>query len=239
VYNWRIDGGASRPTRRRFRAEIVYGELRNQILSGRLPVGAPVIEERLAEAFGMSRTPVREALRRLEGDGYLVRGRGGSLHPAMPDVEAMSGLYDVRGVIEELSVRRAAQSGDRTRLESIRAQWRELCEAPESDPARSGPDFVYADEAFHHAIADATGNRELSRILSGVNSRIRTLRIHDFTTPDRIATTIAEHLEIIDTILLGDVEAAAAFMGTHVQRSALIVRQRVTAARDRMGATDG
>ena len=60
------------------------------------------------------------------------------------------------------------------------------------------------------------------------------MRIHDFTTDDRVQATIAEHLEIADAILAGDADAAASFMRAHVQRRALVVRNRVGAALARM-----
>jgi len=78
----------------------------------------------------------------------------------------------------------------------------------------------------------------LTRMLTDLNERIRTLRVQDFTTPDRVEATIVEHAEIIETILLGDVEAAATFMRAHVQRSALIVRERATVARTRMAGSE-
>jgi DNA-binding GntR family transcriptional regulator len=224
-----------RRERRRFAADVVYTALRGQILGGRLQAGQRLVEERLAEEFSTSRTPVREALRRLEGDGYLVRGGGGSFQPALPDVDSMSDSYEVRMVIEELSVRRATVDGDRTALGSIRQDWVALSVQLRRDGFRvPGPDFVYTDERFHQGIATATGNQVLARMLAELNDRIRTLRIQDFTTPDRVEATIAEHLEIIETILLGDADAAATFMRAHVQRSALIVRERATAARSRM-----
>jgi DNA-binding GntR family transcriptional regulator len=229
-----------RRERRRFAAEVVYTELRGQILGGMVQAGQRLVEERLAEEFNTSRTPVREALRRLEGDGYLVRGLGGSLQPALPDVDSMSDSYDVRMVIEELSVRRATVAGDRAALGAIRDDWVALSASLSRDRFRiPGPDFVYTDERFHQAIATATGNQVLTRMLSELNDRIRTLRIQDFTTPDRVEATIAEHLEIINTVLLGDADAAATFMRAHVQRSALIVRERATAARSRMAGTEG
>ena len=90
-----------------------------------------------------------------------------------------------------------------------------------------GPDFVYADEGFHRALAAASGNDVAESLLGDLNDRIRILRIYDFTTDDRIGATIAEHLEIVRCVLAGDADAAAAFMRAHVQRSALVVRERV------------
>ena len=77
------------------------------------------------------------------------------------------------------------------------------------------------------------------RLLRDLNDRIRVLRIHDFTTEDRIDATIAEHLEIIATVLGGEPDAAAAFMRAHVQRSALIARERVGQALSRMFEGNG
>jgi DNA-binding GntR family transcriptional regulator len=208
-------------------ADRVYAGLRDRLLSGELPLGARLVEERLAEEFGTSRTPVREALRRLEGDGHLVRSPEGGLRPSVPNVRSMSQLYEVRIAIEELNVRRAAKAGDRELLARLRSDWRGLREP-------SGPDFVFADERFHQRLADAGGNEVAGRMLGEINERIRLMRIHDFTTQDRIHATIAEHLEILEATLAGEADAAASFMRAHVQRSAIVVRDRVGAALARM-----
>jgi DNA-binding GntR family transcriptional regulator len=211
-------------------ADRVYDELRDRLLRGDVPLGARLVEERLAEEFRTSRTPVREALRRLEGDGHLIRVAGGGLRPSMPNVRAMSQLYEVRIAIEELNVRRAATTGDRAALAAVRADWLALGE----QAALQGPDFVYADEGFHRRLAEAGGNEFAVRVLGDVNDRIRLMRIHDFTTEDRVRATISEHLEIVEAALAGDPDAAASFMRAHVQRSAMVVRDRVGAALARM-----
>jgi DNA-binding GntR family transcriptional regulator len=211
-------------------ADRVYGELRDRLLRGEVPLGRRLVEERLADEFQTSRTPVREALRRLEGDGHLVRAPEGGLRPSVPNVRSMSDVYEVRFAIEELSVRRAATSGDRAVLERLRADWLALREQSELQ----GPDFVYADETFHRRLAEAGGNEMAARVLGDVNDRIRVMRIHDFTTEDRIRATIAEHLEIVEAVVAGDADASASFMRAHVQRSAMVVRERVGAALARM-----
>jgi DNA-binding GntR family transcriptional regulator len=86
----------------------------------------------------------------------------------------------------------------------------------------------------------AFGNEVAVRVLGDLNDRIRLMRIHDFTTEDRVRATIAEHLEILEAVLAGNADAAAAFMRAHVQRSALVVRERVGATLARMAvAPDG
>jgi DNA-binding GntR family transcriptional regulator len=216
-------------------AERVYGELRERLLRGDLPVGRRLVEQQLAAEFQTSRTPVREALRRLEGDGHIVRDPGGGVCPSPPSVKSMRELYEVRVAIEELVARRAATAGDRGRLEAIDQDWRALLAAwQDSRSLPRGPDFVHADEGFHRQLAAASGNDVAESLLGDLNDRIRVLRIYDFTTDDRIGATITEHLEILACVLARDADAAAAFMRAHVQRSALVVRERVGAALARM-----
>jgi DNA-binding GntR family transcriptional regulator len=226
---------ASGGVRAASQAERVYGELRERLLRGDLPVGRRLVEQQLAAEFQTSRTPVREALRRLEGDGHIVRDPGGGVCPSPPSVKSMRELYEVRVAIEELVARRAASAGDRGRIEAIDQDWRALLAAWQD--ARSlprGPDFVHADEGFHRQLAAASGNDVAEALLGDLNDRIRVLRIYDFTTDDRIGATITEHLEILACVLARDADAAAAFMRAHVQRSALVVRERVGAALARM-----
>jgi DNA-binding GntR family transcriptional regulator len=226
----RLDG-----TRATTQADRVYSQLRERLLRGDMPVARRLVEQQLAAEFNTSRTPVREALRRLEGDGHIVRDRGGGVCPSPPSVKSMRELYEVRVALEELCARRAATSGDRGRIEAIEQDWRAL-DAAWQDPGGQlrGPDFVYADEGFHRALAAASGNDVAESLLGDLNDRIRILRIHDFTTDDRIGATIAEHLEIVGSVLSRDADAAAAFMRAHVQRSALVVRERVGSALARM-----
>jgi len=222
-------------TGRASQAERVYAELRARLLHGDFAVGQRLVEQQLAAEFAVSRTPVREAMRRLEGDGHLVRDQAGGMRPSVPSVRSMREVYDVRIALEELVVRRAASAGDRGLLEAVQQDWHALeAEWRGRAPSVTGPDFVHADEAFHQRIAQASGNDMALRLLSDLNDRIRVLRIHDFTADDRIRATIAEHLEIVDAVLASDPDAAAAFMRAHVHRSALVVRERVGAALSRM-----
>ena len=166
-----------------------------------------------------------------------MRAATGGLRPNVPNVRSMSQVYDVRLAIEELCVRRAASAGDRPLLEQLQAAWLTLrAEGPTA--GMEGPGFVHADETFHGRVAEASGNQLAMRILGEINDRIRLIRIHDFTTNDRVEATIAEHLEIVESILAGDPDAAASFMRAHVQRSALVVRERVGASLARMAEID-
>lgn len=224
--------GASQP-----HAERVYQALRTQLLRGERPAGVRLIEQRLAEEFETSRTPVREAMRRLEGDGHIIRDGSGGLTPRVPDVRTMHEFYDVRLALEDLTVRRATLDGDREALLALQAEWQEL--GGSRDIARITPpneqhSFVEADERFHLAVAQASGNRTAELYLREITDRIHVLRIQGFTIESRIDATVTEHLEILAAILSGDADAAAAFMRSHVQRNAAVVQSLVGQALARM-----
>lgn len=215
-------------------SERVYAELRERLTRGDFPIGTRLIEQQLAEEFRTSRTPVREALRRLEGDGHLSRDAGGGLRPRVPSVRSMRELYDVRISLEDLVVRRSATSGDRGLLEALQQDWQALHAANQRGALAEGAAFVHRDEAFHERIAEASGNHVATEFLRDINARIRVLRIHDFAREDRITETIAEHLEIVRAVLGGDPDEAASFMRGHVQRSARIVREQIGEILSRM-----
>jgi DNA-binding GntR family transcriptional regulator len=228
---------------RAIRADQIYEQLRDRLTRGEIPIGRRLVEQQLAAQFRTSRTPVREALKRLEADGHLTRDAGGGMRPRVPSVRAMRDLYDVRVAIEELVVRRAAGSGDRGVLEELEHEWTALGmeqRAGRLEPA--GAAFVHRDESFHQRLAEAAANEFAVELLGEINARIRILRIYDFTRSERIAATIEEHLEIVRAVLAGDSDTAAAFMRAHVQRSANVVRERIGDALTKMfdtSSTDG
>ncbi len=223
-----LEHGASAPEVSDSIAERVYQDLRGELLFGQIPLGERLIEEHLAERYACSRTPVREALHRLQADGHVVKHPMGGITPQPPQASQLSELYELRVVLEDLIVRRAAKSGDMMQVADLRASWVGLSElSPERLATISTPDFVYADEAFHEGLANAAGNATAARYLRDYNERIRILRVHDFTTQDRIAATIAEHIELADAVIAGEGDAASALMRVHIDRSARVVEDRV------------
>ncbi|MBO9534404.1 MAG: GntR family transcriptional regulator [Solirubrobacteraceae bacterium] len=215
-------------------AERVYQDLRSRLLRGDVPAAERLVELRLADEYDTSRTPVREALRRLEGDGHLVRDASGGLRPRVPDVRTMQELYDVRLALEDLTVRRATTAGDRDALLALKAEWEALGEVRRTAPLDEQPDFVAADENFHLGVASASGNEAARHYLEEITERIHVLRIQGFTIEARIDATVDEHLEILEAMLAGDADVAAGFMRAHVLRNAQVVKTLVGEALARM-----
>lgn len=212
-----------------------YGAVKQALLLGEYPLGVRLVEERLGRDIGVSRTPVREALLRLHTEGLVCRHTSGGYAPTVPNIAETRELYEVRVALEHAALLRPRTSGrahDRPLLLEIREEWAALA-GSSTDPS---PEFVVFDESFHVRLAEAAGNRELAELLRRVNERIRVVRMRDFLTTDRIARTVDEHLDLVDLVIAGDLDAAVAAYDTHVRTSLDVVEQRVAGALLQMAA---
>ncbi|WP_280446126.1 GntR family transcriptional regulator [Nocardia brasiliensis] len=215
--------------------DVVYAALRGELMNGDIKFGERLTEPKLAARFGISRTPIREALTVLCADGLLQREEFG-FSPVRPSIPLIRDLYELRITLELGGIQRAltnpAVSHDRALLEAERDGWLAL----RADPPAQEPGFVVRDEEFHVTLLTAAGNAEMVRALQAVNSRIRHVRMYDFMVNNRIETTIAEHLGILDAVLAEDLSLAYRLLHTHIGESLDVVLDRVTRAIAAMAA---
>ncbi|WP_433661230.1 GntR family transcriptional regulator [Nocardia sp. CA-128927] len=225
-----LEDGAGRPLR-----DVVYAALRSELMNGDIKFGERLTEPKLSARFGISRTPIREALTVLCSDGLLQREEYG-FSPVRPSIPLIRDLYELRITVELGGIQRAmtnpAVSHDRELLEVERDAWLEL----RADPPVQEPGFVVRDEEFHVTLLTAAGNAEMVRALKAVNSRIRHVRMYDFMVNNRIETTIAEHLGILEAVLAEDLSLAYRLLHTHIGESLDVVLERVTRAIAAMAA---
>jgi DNA-binding GntR family transcriptional regulator len=218
--------------------ELVYTRLRERLMMGEFGARTRLREEHLATELGVSRTPVRETLIRLAADGLLVRVDGG-YYPVLPELSELRDLYELRITLELRGISRAlddeAVLHDAGELRPLATQWRQL----RDEPPVADPRFVLLDEDFHVTLCRASGNPALTAALETVNARIRPVRMYDFLTEDRVASTIDEHLEIVELVLAGRLAEALPALHRHVGDSLEVVQQRVVRALTQMARHRG
>ncbi len=205
----------------------MYEAVRRDLAEGVLVSTERLGEERLADTYGVSRTPVREALARLLADG-LVERRNDGLYPFRPRLEELDQLYELRNVLESRGIQRALGAPTHD-LDMVRAEldlWRGLAE----NPPEPGPDLIAADDRFHTMLLRSAGNAALADALASVQVRVRPVRTMDMPTADRIASMTAEHIAIAEQLLAGDHAAALETLTTHIDSSRAHVIARAKAA---------
>lgn len=203
-------------------AEQVYLQLKHDIFDFRLFPGDRFSETDIAQHYGVSRTPMRDALFRLLREGYLEVGFRRGWKVCDIDFDRLDQLYDLRIVLELAAIERVASAGPPHRaVEALKAVWCVAPELRESDPAR----MFRLDESFHRGLVEATGNAEMLRVHNEVTERIRIVRRLDFLKPHRTDATYDEHATMLTLIERGKPAEAAILLRAHVTQSKLEVRK--------------
>lgn len=221
-------------------ADRIYAELKSQISNFALLPGDRFSEADVAERMGASRTPVRDALYRLQREGYVeVYFRSGwQVRPF--DFQYFEELYDVRIVLEQAAVRRLCTGEpDDSVMEELKRYWL----ISEGERLTAGETVFQMDERYHNQLVAACGNREMTGIHQGVSERIRIIRRLDFTQGPRITATYEEHGAILRAILQRRQDTALNLLTSHIEASKAEVRKitlhMLHSARERLQAPQG
>ena len=198
-----------------------YSEIRQRIIDGFYAPGRPLSEVTLANAHGMSRTPVREALSRLCHERYVERMSGRGFFVSRVTVQAINDTFEVRRLLEGWAAARAAE---RATDEAI-ARMRTLAER--QDDNVSGVEAGHANRHFHLAVAAAAGNYlaadQIEQCLAQID---RFISLGVGFTPFKTGSGAA-HSEIVDAIQARNPEAARALMEQHLDRGLALMRDAV------------
>ncbi|CAH0991502.1 HTH-type transcriptional repressor RspR [Sinobacterium norvegicum] len=196
---------------RRNSVDDIYQELKEQILRFQIPPGARLTETQTAQKFGVSRTPIRQALQHLETDGLLViRPKQGCFVRDI-DLESMRHYFHLREYLEQMAVRTACQNMTDHALQSLAQQWQ-----PNTLALHNTDNLLEQDERFHLQLARGGGNQVLPRYLRELNGHIRLIRyalIQQDPHPDDLAE---EHFNIVQALLERDEDMACRRMSRHI-----------------------
>ena len=205
-------------------AERAYALIKQRIFDFELMPGDRFSELELAQQVRVSRTPLRQALQRLQRlqrEGFMqVFPKSGWLVTPL-DFDQFDELYDFRVLIECFAVRHLCEAEERPSLKALAAVW--LVPASEREP--DGRRVGQLDERFHSELVHATGNREMFKAHRELTERIRIIRRLDFTKPRRVDLTYQEHAKILRAITQRRGDEAQRLLRAHIEQSKLEVRQ--------------
>jgi DNA-binding GntR family transcriptional regulator len=194
--------------------QSVYEALVELVIAGRLGAGQHLVETELARQLGVSRQPVREALHRLEAEGWvdLRPNQGAFVH--VPTDQEVDQLLDVRELLEVETARLAARTVTPDQLARLRA----ICRDGEAAVAAGDTErFVSLNNSFHAALAEVGGNAVLAELSAIVGRRARWY--YRLVAPMREHESCVEHLAMVEAIEAADGDQAAKVARSHVERT--------------------
>jgi len=203
-------------------ADQAYVAIKQRIFDFALMPGDRVSESDLARQIAVSRTPLRQALQRLQHEGFVVAvPKVGWVIPQL-DFDKFDELYDFRVLIECFAVRRLCDdTTERPALSALSRIWQVPAGERLTEPLEIGA----LDEAFHLSLVSATGNREMLRTYREITERMRIIRRLDFFKPERMTATYDEHAKIISAIIQRRSEEAQRLLRAHIEHSKIEVRK--------------
>lgn len=204
--------------------DLVLRKLRRAILTGRFRPGQRLRERELVERMGVSRTPIREALRKLELEGLVTTVPYKGPVVTRPTLTDARELYEARAALEGQAVALFTRRGDPVAIGRLR-NWIER--GQRAVARRQSAGVLAANNAFHDTLAGGCGNALLQAMISNLRDRIVLLRVKSLRYPGRQARSIAEHRAIVRLIEHGRADAARRLTEQHVMHAWRAARARL------------
>lgn len=191
--------------KRLFMKDEVYNKLRNWIIIGKLEPGTKLRDQDLSDTLGISRTPIREALLRLENDGLVVTKANRWTLVSPIDLAEAESIYSIVWTLESLAIENVFHHITSTDIEKLEQLNEDL-----NKTMRTGDQFaaLEADNAFHDKIVELSQNRELPKLLANLKVKIQRIEIRYFSNTDSMHTSYMEHQQIIDAFKENDLNRA-------------------------------
>jgi DNA-binding GntR family transcriptional regulator len=198
----------------------IVATLKERIIAWQYPPEHRLTEEGLCREFGVSRSPVREALRVLATNGFVRRMSNRGYAVRQVNMRELEELYEVRLALELYTIESLATRGAPSMaLDALRETWRALPKGPKL----KGEELAELDTEFHETLAALVGNETLLEQLKAINERLFVFRMIDFGKVDRVDSTCAQHLEVLERIAARDPQGARVAIRGNIEDGRAIV----------------
>ena len=209
--------------------DVVFKKLRRAILLEELKAGERLPEIRLADKLGVSRTPIREAIRKLELEGLVIMAPRRGAIVAQINEKNLKDVLEVRRVLDMLSAELACGRIDEERKEELKNACAEFEEAAKSGDLR---EIAQKDVALHNIIIEATGNVTLRQMLENLAEQTYRYRVKYLKDDSQYETLAKEHRALCESIANGDREAALRLAGEHIDHQEKAILHQLRAGMD-------
>jgi DNA-binding GntR family transcriptional regulator len=205
----------------------IVATLKERIIAWQYPPEHRLTEEGLCREFGVSRSPVREALRVLATNGFVRRMANRGYAVRQVNLRELEELYEVRLALELYTIEALAMKGAPGKaLTALRDTWRAVAKGP----ARKDEELAELDTEFHETLAALVGNETLLQQLRAINERLLVFRMIDFGKADRVESTCTQHLKILDRVAARDIDGARAALRGNIEEGRTIVGNSIKEA---------
>lgn len=204
--------------------DVVFNTLRNAILTGELSPGERLMEIKLADKLGVSRTPIREAIRKLELEGLVVNTPRKGAEVANISAEDLRDVLEVRRSLEVLAISLAC---DKMTDETLELLYENIDAFKHSIDAKATSDIASVDVTFHDIIYKATGNNRLIQILNNISEQMYRYRFEYIKNKESWNRLVEEHMNIYEAIKNRDKELAIKSILLHIDNQERDIRKKM------------
>ena len=204
--------------------DLVFNVLRMAILKGELQPGERLMEIQLAEKLGVSRTPIREAIRKLELEGLVLMIPRRGAEVAAISEKRLKDVLEVRKNLEALAIRLACSRMKPEAVSGLEEAEKKFRDSIESEDLVA---MAEADEKFHFLIYDAADNEKLQQILTNLKENMYQFRLEYLKNKEARQRLISEHKGIVEAIKAHDVEEAVRIMDGHIDNQEKVVMAKL------------
>ncbi len=195
-------------------SQKVYRALKTEIIKGSLKPGTKLLEGKIAEQMGVSRTPVREALKELAAEGFVKMNPNQAVVVSNASVEDVQEVLQIRGVLEGLAARLATRMISEEEIKELEKYQKQMEYYTKKDDVLA---FSEMDAEFHELILNVCGNNRLIQIRKNLSDQARRYRIRSLSVPGRLKYSLKEHQEIVEELKRKNAEQADRLSQKHIE----------------------